>query len=116
MADEMADKDAPFLKRWSKLKQAEAEAAPDIDEANAVTPMDGADDVDAVPPPDLPDIDTLDAQSDFTGFLQAGVPEQLKRAALRKLFSVATQKKVSSCLRFTQSLLIPFRYIGKMAQ
>ena len=34
----------------------------------------------------LPDIESLDKDSDFTGFLQAGVPEELKNLALRKLW------------------------------
>ena len=34
----------------------------------------------------LPDIDSLDAESDYTGFLKEGVPEQLQRQALRKLW------------------------------
>jgi hypothetical protein len=34
----------------------------------------------------LPDIEDLDAASDYTGFLAKGVPEHLARAALRKLW------------------------------
>jgi hypothetical protein len=34
----------------------------------------------------LPDIEELDAASDYTGFLAKGVPEHLARAALRKLW------------------------------
>jgi len=83
----MADKDAPFLKRWSKLKRSEPGEAPDINEANPVAEVDEAEQAtEAAPPPDLPDIESLDAESDFTGFLQDGVPEQLKRAALQKLW------------------------------
>jgi hypothetical protein len=37
-------------------------------------------------PLDLPDIDTLDKESDFTVFMQAGVPEELKNLALRALW------------------------------
>lgn len=36
---------------------------------------------------DLPDIDSLTAESDFTAFLKEGVPAELKRLALRKLWS-----------------------------
>jgi hypothetical protein len=39
-----------------------------------------------VPPPDLPDIETLDKDSDFTPFLADGVPEVVKKLALRKLW------------------------------
>lgn len=37
--------------------------------------------------PALPSIDELDAQSDYTVFLDEKVPEQLRRAALRKLWT-----------------------------
>jgi hypothetical protein len=36
----------------------------------------------------LPDLETLDDDSDFTGFLQDGVPEALRRQALRRLWRV----------------------------
>ncbi len=36
--------------------------------------------------PDLPDIDSLTADSDFSAFLQHGVPEDLRQKALRKLW------------------------------
>ena len=45
----------------------------------------------AVPPPPpapaLPSLDSLSIDSDFTGFMQPGVEESLKRGALKKLFS-----------------------------
>jgi Protein of unknown function (DUF3306) len=37
--------------------------------------------------PALPAIDSLSIESDFTGFMQPGVDESLKRGALKKLFS-----------------------------
>lgn len=83
----MADKDEAFLKRWSKLKQTDADKAPEIDEANAVANVDETEQAtEDGSPPELPDIESLDAESDFTGFLKDGVPEQLKRAALQKLW------------------------------
>jgi len=90
-ANIVADDKDPFLKRWSKQKLADAEPegeeVTDLKEEQAVATVDEND----APPPeidpaDLPDIETLDAESDFTSFLQAGVPEQLKRAALQKLW------------------------------
>jgi hypothetical protein len=39
-----------------------------------------------VRPEDLPPIEELTADSDFTPFLKEGVPEELKRLALRKLW------------------------------
>jgi hypothetical protein len=35
---------------------------------------------------DMPPLETLTADSDYTGFLSSGVSEPLRRAALRKLF------------------------------
>lgn len=52
-----------------------------IDGAVTNTP---ADDAEA---PALPDIESLNAESDYTGFLRKQVPEVLKRAALRKLWT-----------------------------
>jgi len=39
------------------------------------------------PAPALPSLDSLGIESDFTGFMQPGVDESLKRGALKKLFS-----------------------------
>ncbi len=36
--------------------------------------------------PELPDIDSLDKDSDYTAFMRDGVPELLRRQALRKLW------------------------------
>jgi hypothetical protein len=66
-----------FLSRWSRRKR-EAREAP-----AAVVPIRPAD---AAPPP-LPALETLTSESDFTGFLHPRVDEQLRRAALKKLFS-----------------------------
>jgi hypothetical protein len=38
------------------------------------------------PPPELPDIATLDGSSDYRPFMQPGVPKDLRREALRKLW------------------------------
>lgn len=79
----------PFLSRWSQRKQraAEDEAAP--------TPQAGTEtnaEPDAAPqeidPDTLPDVDSLDAGSDFTVFMQEGVPKALKQRALRRLWQV----------------------------
>lgn len=70
----MADEEG-FLSRWSRLKR-QTVAAP------AVTPG-------AVPTPapvELPALDSLGFDSDFTEFLRAEIDEKLKQAALRKLF------------------------------
>lgn len=77
----MAEKE--FLKRWSETKLAEEkppEVIPDAPESN-----DG--ELEETPPVDLPSIDSLDGDSDYTPFLGEGVPEELARKALRKLWS-----------------------------
>ena len=38
---------------------------------------------------DMPDLDTLDENSDYSGFLSPGVSDRLRKLALRKLFSSA---------------------------
>lgn len=81
-----------FLTRWSRRKRDEtlkppAVAAPELPEAetsaNTTTEIE-------VPPFDvslLPDIESLTAESDISAFLQRGVPEALKNAALRRIWS-----------------------------
>lgn len=98
----MTDQES-FIERWSRLKrrkptepppQAEAlplgpqatqEAAseaetekPGTEPESAAKPLD---------PPPLPPLDTLGADSDYTPFLAPGVPEELRRLALRKAWS-----------------------------
>jgi Protein of unknown function (DUF3306) len=103
-----------FLKRWSRLKLEEAERRPADPEPMAEAPPEnaaagapakiepkaiepepkaiepkeesGAEPEAPFDPADLPDIDSLDKDSDFTGFLKEGVPAQLRHMALQKLF------------------------------
>jgi len=80
-----------FVARWSRLKRAPGErdaarpAAPEH-----VAAGDAPQSQPAAPPPaeiaDLPPIDSLNKESDFTAFMTAGVPEALKNQALRKLW------------------------------
>jgi len=71
-----------FLGRWSRVKveARETAAAPPVPEP--VAP-----DADAGEPPELPPIDKLTIDSDFRGFFHPKVDEDLRRSALRKLFS-----------------------------
>ncbi|MCK5445116.1 MAG: DUF3306 domain-containing protein, partial [Rhodospirillaceae bacterium] len=80
-----------FIKRWSQQKleekpeditlgESDLPAKGEV-EAQTETPADGD-----TPPPDLPDIETLDENSDYTPFLGDKVPEKLARMALRKLW------------------------------
>jgi len=83
----MADPaDGDFLSRWSRRKRGEhPEQAPaePIDD-NVPSEVDGDPEVVA----QLPDIDGMDDASDFSMFLKAGVPEALRRRALRKLWRI----------------------------
>jgi hypothetical protein len=77
MADDKKSTDQPFLARWSERKREarEAPAAP-APEAAADTPA-----------PPLPSLDELTPESDFSAFMHPKVGENLRRAALKKLFS-----------------------------
>ena len=100
-ADPKASDDAPadegFLGRWSRRKS-EARAADDNASADLQVDQDAPPsetDIDqvnhppaAVDPGSLPDIDKMEAGSDFSVFMQAGVPKELKTKALRKLWRV----------------------------
>jgi len=91
----MSSEDRP-LSRWSRRK-AEARrkrgsAAPAIGEAPQAAPpaqSPAPQDADAPPPdlPDLPDVESLTAESDFAAFMKEGVPKHLRTLALRKLWA-----------------------------
>jgi len=75
-----------FLERWSRRKR---DAAAETDAQAAATPVDAAitseDSEDA--PPELPDVESLKAGSDFRPFMRQGVPSATRTAALRKLWA-----------------------------
>lgn len=75
-----------FLSRWSRRKrEAAAEATParaeNAPRANEIAAP-------ALTDADMPPIDSLGANSDFSGFLSEGVSKELRELALRKLFSL----------------------------
>lgn len=91
-----------FLGRWSRRKQAPAEVAQAEDEriareqAEAQAALTPAAEANAAvspaglsskAPPDLPLIESLTKDADFSAFMKPEVPPQLKNAALKKLFS-----------------------------
>lgn len=95
-----SEKDASFLKRWSRRK-ASARDAESGGEVAMRTEADGALDIEAAPLPTADsgeitpaelaeleeiDLDTLSYEADFTPFMKKGVPPVLRQAALRKLW------------------------------
>ncbi len=103
----MAERDEDgFLERWSRRKRGEGPSgAPQTETAEPSGGRSGppparARPATAGPPPSeadsdsgdpeviakLPDLDTLNKDSDFTAFLQDGVPDVLRRQALRRLW------------------------------
>jgi hypothetical protein len=79
-----------FLSRWSRRKreiaaeEAVAAPVPAPESAEATPPAEPEEEFDLSL---LPDIETLTAESDISLFLKKGVPEVLKNAALRKMWS-----------------------------
>lgn len=89
--DASAPPDEPFLERWSRRK-ANVKAGVDVEAdppagdvaAQAPVPEEPAQAPVAV---ELPDLDSLDGDSDYSAFMSPGVDADLRRKALRKLFS-----------------------------
>ena len=80
--------DTPFLSRWSKRKQAVVEQ-----EAQALTEATEAPPPEAERPPltdaDMPPLESLNEESDYSGFFSPEVTEELRQLALQKLFRSA---------------------------
>jgi len=89
----MAVEKEGFASRWSRRKQ---EVAQDADTAVAVEEEIIIDEetlaeqrlekLNALTDEDMPDIETLNEDSDFSGFMSTGVSEALRKMALQKLF------------------------------
>ena len=91
-------RDETFLGRWSRRKQAPPEAARAEDHAvsevradderqTSVHPQGVQHAEPAAAPEDLPAVESLTRDADFTRFMRPDVPPQMKNAALRKLFT-----------------------------
>jgi len=78
-------KDETFLSRWSRLKHGErkGEVAP-VQKDEAPTPNAAEEKKDETL--ELPSIESLTKDSDFSVFMKAGVPDALRNRALRKLW------------------------------
>jgi hypothetical protein len=75
-----------FLSRWSRVKT-EAREAPAGQAVSAPAYAPPAKAQDDSPAPELPPIEELTPESDFRGFFHPKVDDDLRRAALKKLFS-----------------------------
>lgn len=78
----MAEENEKFLSRWARLKQG-AREKDKTQQAPPVAPSAQAN----AGPPELPPIEELRFDSDFRGFLHPKIDENLRRAALKRLFS-----------------------------
>ena len=84
-----------FLKRWSRRKRSSAEGAkavPDSAPVHADALPNSPEQVvanaePAFDPATLPPVDSITAVSDISAFLQKGVPAELTRAALRRVWT-----------------------------
>lgn len=78
-----------FLSRWSRRKQ-KARTAPTPAVVEAAAEPDDAVQERAEPPsppPDLPPIESLGKDSDYSAFLQPGVPAEQRQQALSRLWA-----------------------------
>jgi hypothetical protein len=83
--------DETFLGRWSRRKQANRndETVAGVPSAAGTLPQETEGVADRVPEltdADMPPLDSLDKDSDFSVFMSPGVSDQLRNLALRKLF------------------------------
>jgi Protein of unknown function (DUF3306) len=89
MSGESGSGNGGFLARWSQRKRAVAveppadEASRAVEAAEVDTPAEEDFDISQ-----LPSIDTITGESDVVAFLQKGVPEALKNAALRRVWTL----------------------------
>ena len=80
------------LSRWSRRKtearetQAQPPAADETALVANAPPVTEEDEKPVLTDADMPDIDTLTEESDFSPFMSAGVSDELRNLALRKLF------------------------------
>lgn len=83
--DEVDDED--FLSRWSRRKHSQQTLV--MEELSDEDPQALAEQDEAPRDEDMPAIETLTEESDYTGFLSPNVSEELRSLALRKLFHSA---------------------------
>ena len=90
---DQGDEDKGFLARWSQRKQEAKQPEPEPDEPTpaAEIPPAPVAETEAAPEFDLsslPKLEEMTGATDITAFLQKGVPEHLRNAALRKSWAL----------------------------
>ena len=90
---DQGDEDKGFLARWSQRKQEAKQPEPRTDEPapEAEVPPTPVAEAEALPEFDLsslPKLEEMTGATDITAFLQKGVPEHLRNAALRKSWAL----------------------------
>ncbi len=82
------DRRENFLARWARRKREDADGAKTPAAADPHVPGDTGDAEAPVDLASLPKVEDLTRDSDFAAFLRRGVPEELKRLALRRAWSL----------------------------
>ena len=95
VTDQEEDSAVSFVSRWSRLKHetehntektaTEKIAAEKVVETGVLNEQQQSS-VEILTDEDMPDLETMTADSDYTGFLSPGVSDGLRKLALRKLF------------------------------
>jgi hypothetical protein len=111
---DQGDEDKGFLARWSQRKQEakQPEPTPEAPAPEAEIPPAPVAETEAVPEFDLsglPKLEEMTGATDITGFLQKGVPEHLRNAALRKSWALdpAIRNYVNPALEYAYDWNIP---------
>lgn len=77
-----------FLSRWSRRKaEARTPPVPAPEAPPAAAPATAPTEAEPDPVADLPPIESLTPDSDFSPFLRAGVPDDLRKAAMSRLWA-----------------------------
>ena len=88
------DSKESMLRRWSRRKQEAAQVIPAVEETVPIETEDSlgtkapveAEEIPVLTDADMPAIESLDEDSDYSGFMSEGVSDELRNLALRKLF------------------------------
>ena len=101
-----------FLGRWSRRK---AEAREPSEEPAASEAPETEAEPETIDPADLPDLDSLDASSDFSVFMRDGVPASLRTLALRKLWRLnPTLANLDGLVDYGEDLTGSFKVVAKL--